>query len=192
MIRVFLLAVALLFPQAVMAEVYLIDKDASTIEYEGTHDGKTFTGEFKEWRANVLFDPEQPESSSIFVQIDTSSGDSGNGFYDGTIKNKDWFNVKKYPYAQFTSKDIVKNEDGSYTANGSLKIKDITKPITFDFTLSQPTATNVQAVAEFIIPRLDYAIGAESDADGKWVSKDITLRFDLMTTPNSLSLIQKK
>lgn len=192
MLRILTILALFILPSVAMAEPYLVDTEASTIEYEGTHDGNTFVGQFKKWRANIVFDENALENSSIFVEIDTSSGDTGNGFYDGTLKNKDWFHVKKFPHAQFTSKDITKNEDGSFTAKGELQIKDIKKPLSFNFTLSKPSATTVQAISEFVIQRLDYAIGAESDGEGAWVSKDITLRFDLMTTPNSLSLVPEQ
>ena len=192
MIRLILALAILILPPPAAAEVYLVDRDTSIIEYEGTHDGNSFTGQFKNWRANILFDHDKLEDSSIFVEIDTASGETGNGFYDGTIKNKDWFDVKNYPNAQFTSKDIVKNEDGSFTANGSLTIKDITKPFSFNCTLSQPDETTVLAVSEFIIQRLDYAIGAKSDPDAKWVSNEITMRLTLNATPNSSLLAPKE
>ena len=77
MIRIALFVALILLPHIAMAEAYLIDKDHSTIQYEGTHDGKTFVGEFKDWRANILFDSKNLENSSIFVEINTASGDSG-------------------------------------------------------------------------------------------------------------------
>lgn len=172
-----MLLLALLFSSVVypaVAATYLIDKAESAIGFSGTHAGDAFEGSFHVWDADIQFDPEALEASAITVTIDTSSAKTGNSMYDGTLPSKDWFNVKEYPSATFKSETITKADDGTYKAEGTLTLRDVSQPIAFTFPLDVTTSP---VTTEFTLPldRLAYGIGVASDPKAEWVSQEINV-----------------
>lgn len=163
----------------VMASEYEIDYTQSSVKFSGTHAGNVFEGEFSDWNGEIVFDADDLESSRIVARFDLRSAKTGNLQYDGTLPNSDWFNVKKTPEGVFESKAIVENGKGGYTAQGDLTLRGITKPASFDFTLSDLDTQPVMAKGRLIVNRLSYDIGKKSDPEAEWVSRDITVTFDV-------------
>ena len=48
----------------------------------------------------------------------------------------DWFSVKAFPRATFTSRRITAAGPGRYLAQGDLTIRNVTRPVTLPFTLA--------------------------------------------------------
>lgn len=175
-----LLAAMLILSSTVTAAEYVVDQEGSEIAFTGTHAGNEFTGVFEEWKADITFDPDDLENSHIHVEIKPATAKTGDKMYDGTLPEKDWFDVKNYPVAVFESQTITANENGTYEVTGNLKIKELEKPVTFDFTLSDIAQSPVQAEAAFVIDRLEFAIGAKSDPAAEWVAREIALQLKIL------------
>ncbi len=93
-------------------------------------------GRFEEFTGNVDFDPENPLSSSVDVQINVASINTREQQRDAHLRSADFFDVEKYPYMLFksTKMEIFNKENGRI--HGDLTIKDITKPVVLDVTFS--------------------------------------------------------
>ena len=85
--------------------------------------------------ANV--DSENPENSTLSVEIDVASIDSGVEVFDGHLKAEQFFNVAQYPTINFSSTSMEQLVQGRGKVTGDLTIKDITKPVTLDVTLNK-------------------------------------------------------
>lgn len=166
---------------------YTVDTTKSSIAFAGQQAGTDFKGVFEKWEAKVDFDPQKLDQSHIEVTIDTASAKTGNAMYDGTLPQDDWFDVKQFSKAFFKSTKITKVSDGNYKAEGDLTIRDVTKPIAFNFTLSPEDAKTKQVTAKstFKVDRLAYNIGVKSDGKAEWVSQDITLDFLVIALQNN-------
>lgn len=162
-----------------VASEYRIDYDNSAVRFLGTHAGNEFRGVFEAWDGEIVFDTAYLDSSRIVIRFDLKSAKTGNGQYDGTLPTSDWFAVKKTPQGVFETTEISENEDGSYLAIGNLTLRDITKPVSFDFLLSDLSIQPVTAKGEVVLDRLDYDIGKKSDPKAEWVSREITVQFDI-------------
>lgn len=182
MLRLIFVFLLLISPPAFAAD-YNIDYDQSALTFSGTHAGNTFEGRFNEWSAQISFNPDDLENSSLSATFKTASAETGDKMYDGTLPQADWFDSANHPEAVFKSTSITENDANGYTAAGDLTIRGITRPLTFDFTLSDVSAEPVTATAQFPIDRLAYEIGKKSDPEAEWVSKDITI--DLKITAYS-------
>jgi len=169
------LCVNLLASYAAQAHEYVLDKTQSALTFNGTHAGSSFNGKFENWDAAIRFDPVHLITSKVEVTIDTASAKTGNIMYDGTLPSADWFDAKTHPNAVFVSESIVKNTDGSYTANGTLTIRGIAKPVSFSFTLGDLSTSPVKASFTLELDRIAYSIGEKSDAKAEWVGRTITL-----------------
>ncbi len=180
----------------VVAAKFVVDKSQSYIQFSGKHAGKEFKGEFEEWEAEIEFDANNLQESSVVVIIDTGSAKTGDAIYDGTLPNKDWFDVKNYQKSIFKSRKISKNGETTkggtkkgetFTMIGDLTIKNITQAMQFDFALSSQVddTQNTKTIAKFALPfsRLKFGIGVESDAEAEWVDDEIKLEVLVVSRP---------
>lgn len=148
-----------------------INQDNSRVEFAGKHAGMEFIGTFKKWHGTV--DLPLTEQSKIVVEFDLRHAKTGNFTYDSTLPQADWFNVKDHPTAKFVSSSITKIGDG-FEVKGMLTLRGKTVPETFTF-------YNFKGkwLTEFIIFRLVYDIGGESDPQAEWVSSDIQMLIEI-------------
>lgn len=162
---------------------FVIDHSASEISFSGMHAGNNFIGVFGVWEADINFDAANLEASFLNARFDMSSATTGNTMYDGTLPQTDWFDVSNHPEARFVSTSITQNDHGGFTANGDLTLRGITQPISFDFTLSDMSASPINVSASILIDRLAFDVGKKSDASASWVSRDIAVTLNLQTNP---------
>lgn len=166
------------------ASEYAVDYSKSSLGFSGTHAGTAFEGKFTDWKATIRFDPQNLSESTIAVEIDTASATTGNSMHDGTLPTADWFDVKQYPKAHYASTSITQQEGGQYLAEGTLTIRDKTQPVQFSFALTPPdlSGSEIKTAFTLTLDRLAYDIGAKSDPNAEWVSKDIPLRVTLVAS----------
>ncbi len=184
--RLLLVFCLLLSPMAAFAKAYTVDMSQSSIRFSGTHAGNLFDGVFEKWQAEIEFDEANLAASTITVTIDMASAKTGNAMYDGTLPTADWFDVKRHPHAVFTTSIIAEHNDGGYHAQGLLTIREHAVPVTFLFQLSDNGDDGVVTKFTLSVNRLDFSIGAKSDAKAEWVSDVIPLTITLSATPNTL------
>jgi polyisoprenoid-binding protein YceI len=75
------------------------------------------------------------------------------GKLNGHLKADDFFGTDKFPTAKLTFKTIKTKATNVYTVTADLTIKGITKPVTFDITVNENTATTA-----FKVDRTKYDI----------------------------------
>jgi polyisoprenoid-binding protein YceI len=143
--RKFLAAGALLFVTS------LAQADAVPWTYDASHSRVGFSvshlvvstaeGRFNQITKSVIaLDEANLTKSSAEIEIAATSIDTGDPKRDEHLRGPDFFDVKKYPTVTFKSKSIEKAGEG-YKVNGSLKIRDVEKPVTLTATVSQPVKT---------------------------------------------------
>jgi len=97
-------------------------------------------GRFKEATATVNLDEADLAKSEVTVVINAASVDTGDAKRDEHLRSPDFFDAKKFPTLTFKSTKITKAGAG-YKLTGNLTIRDVTKPVTLDATLSAPVKT---------------------------------------------------
>ena len=78
--------------------------------------------------------------SQVSVDINAGSIDTGDQKRDDHLKSPDFFDTKKFPKVLFKSTKIAKSGAG-YKLTGDLTIRDVTKSVTLDATVSAPVKT---------------------------------------------------
>lgn len=172
----FIIALCVL-PFAVQAKPYDVDYAQSTITFTGSHAGNPFKGTFEKWDAAINFDDKDLNNSTVSVTFDMKHAKTGNAMYDGTLPKDGWFHTSKYPTGSFTSTFFEKKDSG-YKVTGDLSLRDITKPVSFDFTLEGNTSTTMKA--QFPIQRMDFGVGAQADPNSEWVNNEIMININLV------------
>jgi polyisoprenoid-binding protein YceI len=97
-------------------------------------------GRFKEATAKIALDEADLTKSQVSVEINAASIDTGDQKRDEHLKGADFFDAKKFPKLSFKSTKIAKAGAG-YKLTGDLTIRDVTKSVTLDATVSAPVKT---------------------------------------------------
>jgi len=160
------------------ASEWTLTPDTSALSFSGTQAGAPFEGQFVNFTADIVFDPDALETAEITITIDTASARSGSPERDGALPGSDWFDVAAHPTASFVTADI-QTTDAGYIANGTLTLKGTTQDVALPFSLSiEGDAAHVTGA--LTIDRNDYSVG--TGALSSMVGSDVTIHFDINAT----------
>jgi polyisoprenoid-binding protein YceI len=184
-LRSITLSISLLItPMATMALSFarLTPSGKNTLTFISKQMGVPIDGRFKQFSAQLHFDPAHLKQSVANLDIDISSIDAGSEEANNEVKGKDWFDTEHFPKATFHSTEIIDLGDKHYQLNGTLTIKGKTKKITAPFTFKQngPYGTFDGTLT---INRTDYTIGAGAWADTSVVDNKVDIHFHFTATP---------
>jgi polyisoprenoid-binding protein YceI len=147
---------------------YAINKDKSVLKFYAIQNGAAVAGNFSDYTAEIKFEPEQLDKSSIKVEVATGSVSVSNADVQKNIVLPDWLSTEAFPKATFVSKKISRTPGTSnYFAEGELTLRGKTAPVTLNFSLTQ---TGDVAIAKGIatLNRNDYGVG-----QGQWAKDDV-------------------
>jgi len=146
---------------------WTVDPAGSRLGFAGKMNGEGFTGVFKRWSADIVFDPKALGASKAVVTVDVASAQTGDADRDQAMPGADWLAAQRFPRATFTTTSVKDLGGGKYLASGDLVIRGIHKPITLPFTLAitGDTARMNGAVA---LNRTAFGIG-----QGRWSTGDV-------------------
>jgi polyisoprenoid-binding protein YceI len=113
-----------------------IDPVHTTIEFAVKHMMfTTVRGRFKQFTGTIEADESNPDRSSVQVEIDANSLDTGVGDRDAHLKSADFLDVAKFPKITFRSKRVegaAKKEGDRFRVTGDLTIHGKTLEVTLD------------------------------------------------------------
>jgi len=176
-----LLAIALAAPMAAHGAAYAVDPASSRLSFTGAFDGRPFTGVFRNWTAQIDFDPAHLEASRVKVVVQTGSVGTGTAEYDKTLAEPAWFNVRQFPTAVFVAKTFSKMGPNRYMARGELTIRNVTRPTALPFSL-QPAGPRTRMKAELTLDRTQFGIGAGDFSGDRPLAKTVRVNVDLVAT----------
>lgn len=151
-----------------------IDHSVSKLEIDVTQLGSPVKGTFSDWKADVVFDPEDLESASINASVNTTSLSIGE--VSARAMSDEFLNSDVHSSASFVSNSISKTEDG-YSATGTLTLAGIEKDFTINFTFEENDGRAIVS-GEADIQRLDFDIG-KAFADDSSVGRVIKLMINI-------------
>lgn len=155
-----------------------VDPAKSEILFVSKQMGVPVQGKFKRFDAQLNFDPQHPEGGQATLSIDMGSATMGVAESDAELPKAIWFNVPKFPKAQFVSSSVKALGDGRYQATGKLNIKGQQQDLVVPFQLKAAGAAT-EATGAFTIKRLDFKIGEGEWADTSMVANDVQVKFKL-------------
>lgn len=116
--------------------------EEKTWNIDTTHSGINLTvrhmvfakvrGRFATWSGSVALDPNDLTRSSVNVEIDANSIDTGVAERDNHLRSPDFLDVARFPTLRFVSTRVEKANDTRYRVHGELTIRDVTRPVTLD------------------------------------------------------------
>lgn len=145
--------------------------------------GVPVEGQFRQFDAQVQFDPAKLATSRIGFTVDVGSATLGSREVDAEMPKPVWFNVAKFPKASFQSSAIKALGGGKFEVSGKLNVKgavrDVVVPVTLSQSGSAPALTTT-ASGSFAIPRLAFKVGEAEWADTSMVADEVQVRFKLV------------
>ena len=153
----------------------------SEIAFVSRQMGVPVEGKFKQWSAQIAFDPKNAAAGKVGFTIQTGSASFGSPETDAEVPKAPWFNVAKVPTASFASSTIKPLGGGRFEVSGTLSIKGSSQPAMVPVSVTQTGGTST-ASGSFTIRRLDFKIGEGEWTDTSMVANDVTVKFKLALT----------
>jgi cytochrome b561 len=183
--RVLAIIAAIFLPlSTAVAANWTVMPARSEIGFSGTHAGVPFQGRFAEWSADITFDPDALDKATATVRVDLTSASTGNATYDKSLPTTDWFDIASSKTAVFQTSSIRKLDATTYRADGVLSMRGKQIPVTLKFAL-EIEGEIATMTGKSTLARLDFGIGAVSDATGAWVSLEIPLDIKVVARRGS-------
>lgn len=121
-------------------KTWQLDASHSSVEFAVTHMMfATVRGRFKRLTGSMLVDEENPDRSSIEVEIDAASIDTGSPDRDRHLRSADFLDVENFPTIIFQSTRIEgahKKPGDRFRVGGNLSIRGRSVPLTLDATFN--------------------------------------------------------
>jgi len=166
---------------------YDIDASHSSIGFSARHAMvTTVRGQFTEVTGRASFDAGNPAASSAEVVIQAASIDTRSADRDGHLRSGDFFDVETYPEIRFASTAAALKDADTWTLTGDLTIKDVTRPVSIDFTYTGAATDpfgnqRVGFEGSVTVNRKDWGLSwnAALETGGVLVSEKVKLEFDV-------------
>ena len=166
---------------------YTIDVSHTRIGIRARHAMvTTVRGAFTDFSGEAHLDVLQPAASSVTIRIRTASIDTGQADRDAHLRSPDFLDVERYPEIVFRSTGVEQLEDDTYEVTGDLTIRDMTRPVSVEFTLTGSAKdpfgnTRVGFEGALAIKRSDWGLtwNTPLDTGGVLVSDRIQVEFDV-------------
>lgn len=126
------------------------------------------------------FDPKKIEGGKATIEIDATSLKTGADKRDAHLNTPDFLDTKKFPKITVDIDKVKKKSDKTFTAEATVKFRDITKkyPVTFD--VVGQTADSIRIKSETTFSRLDFKVGKDSkDPKEAIVQNDLVIQMAL-------------
>ena len=166
---------------------YDIDPTHSRLGFAAKHAMiATVRGQFGVYAGDVHLDEDTPANSTVTLEIDAASVDTGNADRDAHLRTPDFFDLENHPKITFKSTKVEKVEDDLYTLIGDLTINGKSNPVAVEFELTGTTTDpwgNFRAGFEgrTTVNRRDWGLAwnVALDKGGVLVSEKVKLEFDI-------------
>ncbi|MGD1959277.1 MAG: YceI family protein [Fulvivirga sp.] len=165
---------------------WVVDPAHSSVQFEVSHmTVSSVTGVFTGFTGSVTSSRENFQNAKINASIDVNTVSTNNLERDKHLKENDFFNANTFPNISFISSVFKKNADGTYTIQGDLTIRDVTKPISLSANFGGLVSINGKQKAGFAakgkINRFDYGLKWDDvlDSGGLIVSETVNIVLNI-------------
>ncbi len=153
-----------------------MDPAGSELRFTASFERSPAPGLFRKFDVSVESFPANLARSRIDVVIAVPSADMNSDEINGAIRGPDWFDAGRFPVAEFHATDVRSAGKNRYLAVGTLKVKDIVRPIEVPFRWeSHGDAATMDG--ELTIDRAAFAIGVGEWLSTKVIGADVHVHF---------------
>jgi len=160
------------------------DPAHSAVGFRVRHLGITWVnGTFKQWTAELKYDPANPEAASVTARIQTASIDSDNERRDNDVRSN-YLVADSFPEIAFTSRKVERTGEGRLRITGDLTLHGVTRPVVLDTevggVLTTARGRRTAFSATTTIKRQDFGITLNRLMEGaQIVGDDVRITIDV-------------
>ncbi|PZR51820.1 polyisoprenoid-binding protein [Xylanimonas oleitrophica] len=172
-------------PAGLTAGTYVIDASHSTAGFTVRHAGISKVRGSIAISSGTITVGEDLESSSVSVELDAASVNTGDANRDGHLKSADFWNAEERPTWSFTSTS-VKGDGDDFVVTGDLTINGVTKTVEleteFSGTAKDPFGNDRAGFeAQLEISRADFGLtwNAALETGGFLVGDKVKIGLDI-------------
>jgi len=148
---------------------YAVIKEKSYLKFIALQNSAPVEGAFDDYTAEIHFDPEHPEVSTIKAEIATGSVRTADEEIAKNLKLAQWLDVSAFPKAVFECQKLNRMPStDSYYGDGTLTLHGKTLPVVINFQMEHFDGENAVAKGFVTIRRTDFGIG-----QGEWAKDDV-------------------
>ena len=181
----FIASFAVAAGNAAAIEYGAVQSDKSTLTFTSRQMGVPVQGRFPKFTARVAFDPAKPDAAKVDISIDLAAIDAGSKDANDEVVGKQWFNIKMFPVASFTSNAVKTLGANRYEVTGPLTIKGKAVPVTAAFTFKAEGGNGIFD-GSFTLKRIDFAIGEGPWADLSTVANEVQVNFHVVAAASAV------
>ncbi len=172
--------------QSVANDLWTIDKNISSIEFEvPVLFAKNVIGEFNTFDGFVSLDLSNSDNNKALINVSIESLDLNYKRYSDLVLSEVFFDVKKFPLGLIDTNNFKFNyEDSKINLMGELTIKGKSQKIPLDIEVIKLASEFVQVKSEISFSRNDFEIGT-----GNW--KNTTILKDKITIKANIFLFKE-
>ena len=134
--------------------------ESGSVAFSIKNAGLTVNGTFRNMKASIAFDPNQPATAMMEASVESATVETGINLRNKHLKKSEYFNVEKFPLIQMKLKRLEK-ENKNWKGTFVLTLKGITKEVMLPVTFSESGKVG-SLKGNFTIDRRDYAVGGSS------------------------------
>jgi len=166
-------------------DVYTVDTTNTTITWAGSKPTGTHIGTFNISEGTLFAKDNALKGGSFVINIasikndDLAKDPENKGKLEGHLKSPDFFDIAKYPTAEFKITSVEPytadsaHKDATHLIKGNLTLKDSTKNVSFPARVTVDAAT-LSASANFEIDRTEWGINFKGPGNPQdWFIKKI-------------------
>ena len=151
---------ALILSNSLCANNYIIDSQASSVNFETTHlRHLTVKGVFSSIRGSLIWSPDNLETSQITGDILVNSLNTNNKRRDKHLNSRDFLDSNTYPTIHFISTSITPSGN-QYSVEGNLTLHGVTKPLTLMISVNNTNPNKLHVQSTLTLNRHDYGISS--------------------------------
>jgi polyisoprenoid-binding protein YceI len=166
------------FGLAAQAATFEIDSAKSKVLFEYSYKNTPYQGEFKEVKATFKIDAASPAACEFLVTIPIGKLTVSSKEVVDYLLDVELFDVDQFPTATFKANKCRLQSANSFVADGTLTIRNQTKPISFPFKL-ELGAKGFHLTSEVTIKRLDFGVGQGYWANTAEIPNDVKVKVDV-------------
>lgn len=166
-----------------MAANWALEPAESTVSFKYSYEGTPYEGEFRNVEALFDIDPINPGSCQFSVTIPIADISVDSPEVLDYLLDIELFDVDQFPTATFKAEKCRLESGSAFVADGSLTIRDQTRPISFPFNLDVELydgQVGFHLTSEVTIQRLDFGVGQGYWANTASIPNDVVVAVDVV------------
>lgn len=156
---------------------YVIDVAHSILDFEVKSFLIDAQGTFKDFKAEVFFDPEKIEKSRVVFTIEAASIDTRIQKRDDHLRSPDFLDVAKHPQITFVSKKVIKTGPNSFDLVGDFSLHGVTKELKIPVQIVRVDQNRARFKGGIILKRSHFGITYQSKLNP--IDDDIKVALDI-------------